>query len=172
MHSVVCTGVVEDESTDHNAVHDEAEVDKLETKMNGVKLVENEAESIDDKNVKKKRKFFKKKSGAKANDVPVGKQQTVPPSIPISELYSNGIFHFSSEAIFVSSLNIWTCIFSLLGVYPIGQETDHPKVPDDRLSQNRVTYEEKKAVETAYFDIYNDARQAAEAHRQVYPLLN
>ncbi|KAK7603219.1 hypothetical protein V9T40_003218 [Parthenolecanium corni] len=137
-------GVVEDESTDHNAINDDAEDDKLETKMNGVKLgeIEIEAESTDDKAVKKKRKFFKKKADTKANDAPAGKQQTVPPSIPISEFYSNG-------------------------VYPIGQETDYPKVPDDRLSHNRVTYEEKKAIETAYFDIYNDARQAAEAHRQV-----
>lgn len=44
-------------------------------------------------------------------------------------------------------------------------------MPDDRLSHNRVTYEEKKAIETAYFDIYNDARQAAEAHRQVNSVL-
>lgn len=90
------TGVVEDESTDHNAINDDAEDDKLETKMNGVKLgeIEIEAESTDDKAVKKKRKFFKKKADTKANDAPAGKQQTVPPSIPISEFYSNGILYF------------------------------------------------------------------------------
>lgn len=44
---------------------------------------------------------------------------------------------------------------------------EHPKIPDDRIAQNRFTYEEKKAIETAHFDMYNDARQAAEAHRQV-----
>lgn len=104
-HYVFCyEGVVEDESTDHNAVHD-AEADKLEKKMNGVKLGENEVESTDEKNVKKKRKFFKKKAGAKANDIPVGKQQTTPPSIPISELYSNGI-SYSRKVFFVPSFNI------------------------------------------------------------------
>lgn len=92
MSIVVCIGVIEDESTDHNAVNDDAVMDKLETKMNGVKLAENEIESNDDKNVKKKRKKnFKKKPDIEANDTLAGKQQTLPPSIPISELYSNGI---------------------------------------------------------------------------------
>lgn len=52
-------------------------------------------------------------------------------------------------------------------MYPVGQEVDHPKLPDDRTAANRHTSEEKKAIETAHFDMYNDARQAAEAHRQV-----
>lgn len=58
-------------------------------------------------------------------------------------------------------------MFYVLGIYPVGQETDHPALPDGRIAQNRYTQEEKKAVETAHFDMYNDARQAAEAHRQV-----
>lgn len=57
--------------------------------------------------------------------------------------------------------------FVFAGVYPVGQEMEHPKIPDDRIAQNRFTYEEKKAIETAHFDMYNDARQAAETHRQV-----
>ena len=49
----------------------------------------------------------------------------------------------------------------------MGEEVEHPKLSDDRTAQNRFTIEEKKAIETAHFDMYNDARQAAEAHRQV-----
>ena len=38
---------------------------------------------------------------------------------------------------------------------------------NDVTAQQRVTSEEKRALERAQADIYNDIRQAAEAHRHV-----
>ncbi|XP_050536604.1 methionine aminopeptidase 2 [Daktulosphaira vitifoliae] len=66
------------------------------------------------------------------------KKQTNPPSIPIHELYP------TSE-------------------YPIGQELEY----DGRMGKQRITSEEKRAIERSKYDDYNDARRAAEAHRQV-----
>ena len=68
------------------------------------------------------------------------KKQTYPPSIPVCELYPNGEF-------------------------PKGLEM--PYGGSDVTAKQRVTSEEKRALERAQADIYNDIRQAAEAHRQV-----
>ena len=68
------------------------------------------------------------------------KKQTYPPSIPICELYPNG-------------------------EYPKGMEM--PYGGSDVTAKQRVTSEEKRALERAQADIYNDIRQAAEAHRHV-----
>lgn len=68
------------------------------------------------------------------------KKQTYPPSIPICELYPNGEF-------------------------PKGLEM--PYGGSDVTAKQRVTSEEKRALERVQADIYNDIRQAAEAHRQV-----
>ena len=68
------------------------------------------------------------------------KKQTYPPSIPICELYPNGEF-------------------------PKGLEM--PYGGSDVTAKKRVTSEEKRALERAQADIYNDIRQAAEAHRHV-----
>lgn len=68
------------------------------------------------------------------------KKQTYPPSIPVCELYPNGEF-------------------------PKGMEV--PYGGNDVTAKQRVTSEEKRALERAQADIYNDIRQAAEAHRQV-----
>ena len=38
---------------------------------------------------------------------------------------------------------------------------------DYRTAKDRVTNEEKRALDRLHNDIYNEARQAAEAHRQV-----
>lgn len=38
---------------------------------------------------------------------------------------------------------------------------------DARTAKNRFTSEEARALERLHNDIYNEARQAAEAHRQV-----
>jgi hypothetical protein len=38
---------------------------------------------------------------------------------------------------------------------------------DGRTGKDRFTNEEKKAIDRLHNDMYNEARQAAEAHRQV-----
>lgn len=70
--------------------------------------------------------------------------QTYPPTIPISELYPNGNF-------------------------PEGQIMEHPTpkdLPDDRTAKDRFTSEEKRALDRMNNEIYQELRQAAEAHRQ------
>lgn len=123
----------------NNQINDE-EVNSdgaIERKLCDVAIIED-----NEKNSKKKKKKKNHRKKVDNNGEMNGVKQTVPPSIPISKLYPDG-------------------------VYPVGQEMEHPKIPDDRIAQNRFTYEEKKAIETAHFDMYNDARQAAETHRQV-----
>uniref|UniRef100_A0A023F900 Methionine aminopeptidase 2 n=2 Tax=Triatoma infestans TaxID=30076 RepID=A0A023F900_TRIIF len=66
------------------------------------------------------------------------KKQTDPPTIPVSTLFSDGNF-------------------------PVGYEMQYS---DARTAKNRFTNEEARALERLHNDIYNEARQAAEAHRQ------
>uniref|UniRef100_A0A069DUM3 Methionine aminopeptidase 2 n=1 Tax=Panstrongylus megistus TaxID=65343 RepID=A0A069DUM3_9HEMI len=66
------------------------------------------------------------------------KKQTDPPTIPVSTLFSDGNF-------------------------PVGYEMQYS---DARTAKNRFTSEEARALERLHNDIYNEARQAAEAHRQ------
>jgi methionyl aminopeptidase len=90
--------------------------------------------------VKKRRKKRKAKSGGEAGK---GKQ-TDPPTIPIIELFPNN-------------------------KYPVGQEMEYPVVADSRIARNRFTAEEKKnllAMEDVHETMYQEARLAAEAHRQ------
>uniref|UniRef100_A0A2K5RBC0 Methionyl aminopeptidase 2 n=1 Tax=Cebus imitator TaxID=2715852 RepID=A0A2K5RBC0_CEBIM len=75
----------------------------------------------------------KKKKGTKV--------QTDPPSVPICDLYPNGVF-------------------------PKGQECEYPPTQDGRTAAWRTTSEEKKALDQASEEIWNDFREAAEAHRQ------
>ena len=72
-----------------------------------------------------------------------GKQQTDPPTIPIAELFPDGNF-------------------------PEGQIMEHPSAAgvDDRTAKNRFSSEEARALDRMQNDIYNEARHAAEAHRQ------
>lgn len=84
---------------------------------------------------KKKRK--KRKGRGKGNQKP----QTDPPTIPVSELFPDGVF-------------------------PVGQEMEYPLVGDSRTAINRFTSEEKRALDRLHNDIYNEVRHAAEAHRQ------
>ncbi|MEJ1277097.1 methionine aminopeptidase 2 [Cricetulus griseus] len=70
------------------------------------------------------------------------KVQTDPPSVPICDLYPNGVF-------------------------PKGQECEYPPTQDGRTAAWRTTSEEKKALDQASEEIWNDFREAAEAHRQV-----
>ncbi|KAM8972771.1 methionine aminopeptidase 2 [Pelodytes ibericus] len=83
---------------------------------------------------KKKKNKKKKKKGPKS--------QTDPPSVPICDLYTNGIF-------------------------PKGQESEYPASQDGRTAAWRTTNDEKKALDQASEEIWTDFRQAAEAHRQV-----
>lgn len=53
------------------------------------------------------------------------------------------------------------------GNFPVGEEMEYPVVGDDRTAKDRFTSEEKKALDRAQMDIYNEVRCAAEAHRQV-----
>ena len=73
-------------------------------------------------------------------DIMPVKKQTYPPSIPVCELYPDGEF-------------------------PKGLEM--PYGSSDVAAQQRVTSEEKRVLERAQLDLYNDIRQAAEAHRHV-----
>lgn len=112
-------------------------------------------ESEDDENApdsgdkkKKKRKRNKKKAGSSIENVgigtkpgPAGSQygQTSPPTIPIVDLFKDG-------------------------KYPEGEIQKYPV--DDRTAKDRFTNEEKKAVDAAHSEVYNEIRLAAEAHRE------
>ncbi|XP_075235418.1 methionine aminopeptidase 2-like isoform X2 [Lycorma delicatula] len=68
-------------------------------------------------------------------------KQTDPPTIPVSTLFRDG-------------------------VYPVGQEMEYPTLQDGRTAKERFTSEEARMLDRLHNDIYNEARQAAEAHRQ------
>ncbi|MGH0121598.1 UNVERIFIED_CONTAM: hypothetical protein FKN15_006575 [Acipenser sinensis] len=70
------------------------------------------------------------------------KVQTDPPSVPICDLYPSGVF-------------------------TKGQECEYPSTQDGRSAAWRMTNEEKKVLDKANEEVWNDFRQAAEAHRQV-----
>ncbi|KAF6722411.1 Methionine aminopeptidase 2 [Oryzias melastigma] len=70
------------------------------------------------------------------------KTQTDPPSVPICELYPSGSF-------------------------PIGQECEYPPSQDGRSAAWRMTSDEKRVMDKANEEMWNDFRQAAEAHKQV-----
>lgn len=104
--------------------------------------------AADDKK-KKKRNRKKKKGGAGNENVGIGTNpsatagsqygQTNPPTKPMVELFKEH-------------------------VYPIGEIQKYPI--DDRTAVDRFTNEEKKAIDAAHNEIYNEIRLAAEAHRQ------
>lgn len=112
-------------------------------------------ESDDDENApeagdkkKKKRKRNKKKGGSSNENLGIGTTpgkagsqfgQTSPPSIPIVELFKDG-------------------------KYPEGEIQKYPV--DERTAKDRFTSEEKKAIDAAHSEIYNEVRLAAEAHRE------
>ncbi|XP_045764257.1 methionine aminopeptidase 2 [Maniola jurtina] len=84
----------------------------------------------------------KKKNKSKSNKS-TGKVQTDPPTIPIGELFPDGNF-------------------------PEGQIMDHGPAEgiDDRTAKDRFSSEEKRALDKMHNYIYQEIRQAAEAHRQ------
>lgn len=95
-----------------------------------------------------KRTKNKNQNKAKTGDGVTGsgkkKVQTEPPTIPVAELFPDGVF-------------------------PEGEIMEHP-VPkdaeDERTAKDRFTSEEKRALDRMHSDIYMDLRHAAEAHRQ------
>jgi methionyl aminopeptidase len=124
-----------EKTTNENVVNNEEKKEESDDEEETVPAPDGEKK-------KKKRKKNKKKSGANATSVAdtVGKYgQTNPPSIPIVDLFPDGVF-------------------------PIGEIQQYPV--DDRTAKDRFTSEEKKAIDAAHNDIYNDLRLAAEAHRE------
>lgn len=61
----------------------------------------------------------------------------------------------------------WLFKFPILGVFPVGEEMEYPAQKDGRTAKDRFTSEEKRILDRLHNDIYNEVRQAAEAHRQV-----
>ncbi|KTF86206.1 hypothetical protein cypCar_00040816 [Cyprinus carpio] len=82
----------------------------------------------------------KKKKKTKKKKGP--KTQTDPPSIPICDLYPSSVF-------------------------PVGQECEYPPSQDGRSAAWRMSNEEKQVMDKANEEMWNDFREAAEAHRQV-----
>ncbi|MFH4974970.1 hypothetical protein AB6A40_001679 [Gnathostoma spinigerum] len=52
------------------------------------------------------------------------------------------------------------------GNFPLGEICEYKPENDERTALNRMTVEEKKALDTSYEEIYKDFRRGAEAHRQ------
>ncbi|KAL5279295.1 METAP2 family protein [Megaselia abdita] len=97
-----------------------------------------EAENNENENGDVKKKPNNKNKNKSKKNV-----QTDPPTKPISQLFPDGNF-------------------------PEGEIVQYPVVKDkdDRTAQDRFTSEEKRALDRMHNDIYNELRQAAEAHRQ------
>ena len=95
------------------------------------------------KSKKKKKKANDTAPGGETNPAAVDmpKAQTNPPTVPVSHLFPDGQF-------------------------PIGQIMDHPVGQSDTTAKNRFNSEEARAVDRLQIDLYNEVRQAAEAHRQ------
>ncbi|XP_066992667.1 methionine aminopeptidase 2 [Anabrus simplex] len=120
----------------------EKPLDNITAKVENVKINGEEEEEADEhggEEAKKKKKKRKGKGGGAGGNK--AKTQTDPPSIPIADLFSDGVF-------------------------PIGQIMEYPVVGDMRTAKDRFTSEEKRALDRLHNDIYNEVRLAAEAHRQ------
>lgn len=104
---------------------------------------EHENGAAGDGEAKKKKKKNKKKK-KKSKTAPA--VQTDPPTVGIARLFPDKI-------------------------YPVGQETSYPGEEEEEEGGDenlkRTTNEEKRYLERASFDNYNDLRKAAEAHRTV-----
>ncbi|KAL5013187.1 hypothetical protein ScPMuIL_007457 [Solemya velum] len=83
----------------------------------------------------------KKKKKKKKKNTGGSLQQTSPPSIPVSELFPSGNF-------------------------PEGVIHHYPVPQDDSTAKDRFTDEEKRALDRSNSYLYDEVRQAAEAHRQ------
>ena len=54
-----------------------------------------------------------------------------------------------------------------IGKYPIGEICEYKPGKDERTAINRMTSQEKKALEVSYDDMYKEIRIGAEVHRTV-----
>nr|AMO02519.1 methionine aminopeptidase 2 [Tityus serrulatus] len=130
-------GPHEDESEiDASEVTNQLQQQKLDDKKDekGDGIVDEDDKMESSENVGRKKK---KKKGKGSGP----KQQTNPPTIPVSDLFSDGNF-------------------------PVGEEMSYNALLDGKMAKQRYTDEEKRALERMQSDIYKEIRQAAEAHRQ------
>ncbi|KAJ8985998.1 hypothetical protein NQ317_013882 [Molorchus minor] len=98
------------------------------------KLENSEIENATEGDGDKKKKKRNRKKGGKPS-------QTDPPSVPIVDLFPDGVF-------------------------PLGEIQEHPVGKDDRTAKDRFASEEKRALDRMHNDIYSEVSLAAEAHRQ------
>jgi len=75
------------------------------------------------------------------NKKKTAKTQTEPPTLPIADLFPSGSF-------------------------PEGEIMEHPLAVNDAKAKDRFSSEEARAIDRLQIDMYNEVRQAAEAHRQ------
>ncbi|CAG9863937.1 unnamed protein product [Phyllotreta striolata] len=121
-----------------NVILDEANATSDTNKSGGDALEEAPAENGEVENDGEGEKKKKKRNRKKGGKP----KQTDPPSIAIAELFPDG-------------------------VYPLGEIQEYPIIgKDDRSAKDRITSEEKRALDRMHNDIYNEVRLAAEAHRQ------
>jgi len=131
-----------------------AATDDTSTPVENVAEAEEQPANGESSHSKKKKKKNKDKTNASeetnVNDVKTETKkeskkkatvQTDPPTVPISQLFPNGQF-------------------------PVGQIMDHPIGQSDTTAKNRFNGEEARALDRLHIDMYNEVRQAAEAHRQ------
>ena len=137
-----------EENGNPDNINEKVETEQSHAKSDEKKVVdgiENEEESGTSEEAKKKRKRNRNKNKKKADGsepkVSEAVKQTDPPTLPISQLFPDGNF-------------------------PVGQIMDHHVAKDDRKAADRFSSEEARAIDRAQLDMYNEIRQAAEAHRQ------
>lgn len=95
----------------------------------------------------------KKKGGGK------GKKQTDPPSIPIKDLFPDGNYPEGEiQPHPVVDTWVWFLVFDSC--------SDTNSSVNRQSAHNRITSEEKRAIELASNDMYKELRLAAESHRQ------
>lgn len=97
-------------------------------------------EATGDADKKKKKKRNKNKNKSKASAAAPPPAANARPTVPISEQFPDRNF-------------------------PVGEIMQHP-CTDDRMAKDRFTSEEKRTLDRLHEDIYQELRQAAEAHRQ------
>ncbi|XP_051979289.1 methionine aminopeptidase 2b [Xyrauchen texanus] len=117
----------------------ESDITKVTKQLKQQTIEEQEKEDEAEEDGEEGDSTGKKKKKKKKKKGP--KVQTDPPSIPICELYPSGVF-------------------------AKGQECEYPPAQDGRTAARRTSSEEK-VLDQANEEMWNDFRQAAEAHRQV-----
>jgi len=128
-----------EEGNDTNVNGDNKVEDTSQQKQDDDEGEKEDAGASEEAKKKRKRNRNKKKKTDGANSE--GSKQTDPPTLPISQLFPDGNF-------------------------PIGEIMDHHIAKDDRKAADRFSSEESRAIDRAQIDMYNEIRQAAEAHRQ------